>query len=405
MTAEMVIRAFETRAREIYQRIEETEYKNFSRVLEAFKKHRVASHHFAGSTGYGYNDMGRNTLERLYADVFGGEEALVRSALISGTHAIAQCLMAVLEPGDMMVSAMGRPYDTLNRIIHGDKGLIRKGIKYIEVPLGYDGGMDWQGLQSIMKEKPRMVFIQRSRGYSRQRRALRINDIEKAVQIIRGASNDCIIMVDNCYGEFVEEMEPGHVGVDICAGSLIKNPGGGLAPGGGYVVGRRELIEVVADHLVAPGLGREIGPSLYDLRIIYQGLFIAPHIVAEALKGAVLAAGILEEMGYPVFPRWDESRGDIVQGIGFTSRNELERFVQHVQACSPVESHVCPEFSPLPGYDEEIIMAAGTFVQGSSIELSCDGPLREPLTAYLQGGLCYAHVRHMIGEFRKNAIE
>lgn len=394
--ADTLIRSAERRIAEVFQGIAETAYVNQGRVLECFRQERVSTAHFAPTTGYGYNDRGRETLEAIYATIFGCEDALVRSQIISGTHAIAGTMMALLEPGDLLVSAMGGPYDTLKRVIEGKNGLISKGIQYREARLSPNGGFDVDGLIQLAQEKPKMVLLQRSRGYSIQRISLTMAEIGTIIQVIKSVSPSTIILVDNCYGEFVQLHEPGHAGADLVAGSLIKNPGGGLAAGGGYVAGRAELVECVADHFVAPGLGKEIGPSLVDLRLVYQGLFISPHVVAEALKGAVLTAAVFEELGNDVYPVWDDPRGDIVQAVGLADQTELERFARIVQMYSPVDSMAKPEFAALPGYDDPVIMAAGTFVQGSSIELSCDAPARPPYMAFFQGGITYAHVRYVV---------
>lgn len=395
---ELVIEA-EKKVREVFDRIEETAFVNQARVLEAFQRARVREHHFHSSTGYGYNDTGRDVLESIYAAVFGGEGALVRSQIISGTHALSLCLFALLRPGDELVSACGRPYDTLVRVI-GAKGqtrfsLVERGINYREVALTPEGKIDVEALGKALTSKTRVVLIQRSRGYS-WRPALSTEDIRRTVRAVKDVAPHAVCMVDNCYGEFTDTLEPSHVGADLTVGSLIKNPGGGLAPGGGYVVGREELIEQVAAQLTAPGLGKEVGPSMWDKRLVYQGLFIAPHVVGEALKGAVLAAYIMEALGYEVSPRWDEPRGDIVQAIKLDSPEKVRAFCQAVQASSPVDSDVRLEYSVMPAYEDEIVMAAGTFVQGSSIELSCDGPRRSPFVAYLQGGLTYQHVRYAL---------
>lgn len=395
---EMILKQNEEIIKEMFVSLNNISYVNQKRVLDCFREKRVSPSHFAPSTGYGYNDLGRETLEYIFAELFGAEDALVRSQIISGTHALSSCLFAVLEKGHTLVSCIGPPYDTLLRVITGRGGLIARGIKYHEISPDADGGLNIQAIAEAAKNKPEMVLLQRSRGYSAVRRSLTISEIEAAVKTIKEISHNTIVLVDNCYGEFVETREPGHAGADLTAGSLIKNPGGGLAAGGGYIAGKADLIEKVADHLVAPGLGKEIGPSLYDLRTVYQGLFLAPHVVAEALKESVLAASVFETMGMTVYPRWDVNRGDIVQAIELRSKEELISFVEKVQECSPVDSHVTPVFGEMPGYDDKIIMAAGTFVQGSSIEISCDAPLRQPYLAFLQGGLSYQHSRYVISE-------
>lgn len=398
---EMLIQEIEAQTTPVFQRIDVVSYQNQRRVLETFQNHRVSPSHFAAGTGYGYNDLGRETLESMYAQIFGGEDALVRSQMISGTHALSSCLFALLTRGDLLVSAMGRPYDTLHRIITGSNGLVAKGVRYVENPVTEDGSCNMDQLAEVVAMQPRVVLLQRSRGYSSRRKTLTIAELSTIIKLIKGINPQTAVLVDNCYGEFVETREPGHIGADLVAGSLIKNPGGGLAVGGGYVVGRSDLVEMVADHLIAPGLGKEIGPSLYDLRTVYQGLFLAPHVVGEALKGVVLAAGALAGLGIEVSPRWQEDRGDIVQVVQLQDLEQLQAFVRIVQASSPVDSHVLPEFGSMPGYEDDIIMAAGTFVQGSSIELSCDAPRKEPFLAFMQGGLTYQHTRYVVGELLK----
>ena len=397
-SAESLIQEAENKVKSVFRRIEAVSYCNQKRVLEAFRAHRVSPQHFATGTGYGYHDLGRETLESMYASIFGGEEALVRSQLVSGTHALSCCLFALLKPDDLLVSVMGSPYDTLYRVITGKNGLTANGVRYIEVPIAGDGSCDIANLASALAQKPRMVLLQRSRGYSSRRKTLSTGEIAEIIKAVKETSPRTLILVDNCYGEFVDEWEPGHLGAELIAGSLIKNPGGGLAAGGGYIVGKGDLVELVADHLIAPGLGMEIGPSLYDLRTVYQGLFLAPHVVGESLKGAVLASAVLGSLGLKVSPEWDEERGDIVQVVELPSRKHLEAFIRRVQALSPVDSHVVPEFGYMPGYEDEVIMAADTFVQGASIELSCDAPLRQPFTAFLQGGLTYQHTRYVVSE-------
>ncbi len=378
-----------------WDEIERIKLANQARVLAAFQDNQVSEYHFAGSTGYGYNDSGRETIEAIYAQVFGGEAALVRPQLVSGTHAIATCLAALLEPGDELVSLIGAPYDTLQQVI-GTKGdvprsLVQQGISYKEVPLDERGRWSKEGILAAVSPGTKMVLIQRSRGYS-WRPALSVDEIGEIVSLVREVSLKTIIFVDNCYGEFVETKEPCHVGADLIAGSLIKNPGGGLVAGGGYAVGSAQLIEAVADRMTAPGLGGRLGPTFGLNRWILQGLWIAPHVVGEALAGAVLAAKVMEDLGYPVSPRWNEPRGDIVQAVEMSTKKRLLTFCQGIQAASPVDSFVQPVPGDMPGYEDPVIMAGGTFIQGSSIELSADGPLRAPYTAYLQGGLCKEHV-------------
>ncbi|NMB11412.1 MAG: hypothetical protein GX977_03900 [Firmicutes bacterium] len=381
--------------REKWDEIEEIKLSNQARILAAFRRHQVSEYHFAGSTGYGYNDSGREVIESLYAEIFGAEDALVRPQLVSGTHAIATCLEALLTTGDELVSLTGAPYDTLQQVI-GTKGnlpnsLLRNGIRYKEVPLTGEGDWDEEGIRAYVSPATKMVMIQRSRGYS-WRPAFSIEDMNKIISVIRAIGKDIVIFVDNCYGEFVETWEPCHLGADLIAGSLIKNPGGGLVAGGGYIAGSSQLIEVVADRMTAPGLGRKLGPTYGLNRWILQGLWLAPHVVGEALAGAVLVARVMAELGYPVSPTWDAPRGDIVQAVMLSGPEELASFCHSIQAASPVDSFVQPVPGDMPGYEDPVIMAGGTFIQGSSIELSADGPMRSPYIVYLQGGLCKEHV-------------
>ncbi len=381
-----------------FEEIEEIAYFNQVKVLEAFKQQNVQDYHFNQSSGYGYGDSGRDALEAVYSQVFASEDSLVRSQIVSGTHAITACLMGILRPGDLIVSAAGAPYDTLRTVIgypSPQKGsLTDRGIKYSEISLDDHGLVDLQAVSSSLPPTAKMVLIQRSRGYA-LRRALDINDIRALCVIIRARSPEAIIFIDNCYGEFTDLYEPLEVGADLIAGSLIKNPGGGLALSGGYIAGRSELVEAAADHLTAPGLGKELGASLVNPRSMFQGLFLAPHVTAQAMKTAVLLAYLFAESGYETYPHWNESRGDIVQAICLADEHEVQRFCQLIQSNSPVGSQVRLEYAPLPGYDHQVIMAAGTFVQGSSIEISCDAPMRSPYCVFVQGGLSYEHGRYV----------
>lgn len=369
---------------------------NQRRVLEAYRVAQVSDFHLRGSTGYGYGDAGREALERVYACVFGAEAALVRPQIVSGTHALALCLYGVLRPGDGLLAVQGKPYDTLETVIAGETpGSLRDwGIEYTRVELLPDGNVDREAVVRALGQKPRVVLLQRSGGYS-WRRGLVLEDLRSLIGLIKEHSPESVVVVDNCYGEFVEALEPPAVGADLCAGSLIKNPGGGLAPTGGYVVGRRDLVALAAGRLTAPGLGRAVGPTLDCQRLFFQGFFLAPHFVAEALKGAVFAARFFERLGFEVLPLFNEPRSDIVQGIAIGSPERLLTFCRAIQAVSPVDAHVSPEGGPLPGYRDPVVMAAGTFVQGASLELTADAPLREPYAVYLQGGLSKEHV--MIG--------
>ena len=400
MHSSELIRNTEQDLHEIFLQMEDIAYNNQVKVLNAFRRHRIREVHFQSSSGYGYGDIGRDTLEELYADVFSAPSALVRSQIVSGTHAISSCLFGLLKPGDQLISAVGAPYDTLKRIIGHEQfqpgSLAERGIKYKEIPLTHEQKVDLKALGDSISKQTRMVLIQRSRGYS-LRPAVDLETIEQMVATIRSRNSDTIIMVDNCYGEFVNTTEPTDYGIDLMAGSLIKNPGGGLAVSGGYIVGKHDLVEQIADYLTAPGLGKELGASLGQNRLLYQGLFLAPHTVLQALKGAVLVAAVFERLGFQVSPHWSDSRSDIVQAVILNDPQQIQKFCQTVQESSPVDSDVRLEFANMPGYSDQIIMAAGTFIQGSSIELSCDAPLRQPYTVFIQGGLSYEHVRYVVG--------
>jgi cystathionine beta-lyase family protein involved in aluminum resistance len=400
-----IIRDAEKKMATRFEELEENAYQNQAKVLDAFKKYHLRDSHFNPSSGYGYGDIGRERLEDIYAEVFKGEDALVRSQIVSGTHAISSCLFAILRPGDHLLSINGGPYDTLANIIGQDNNipdtLVDRGVSYWEVKLNKDGSPDYEAIANAVDINTTMVLIQRSRGYS-LRPALSTEEIKKMVRVVREKNSSTIIMVDNCYGEFVELREPLECGADIMAGSLIKNPGGGLAPSGGYIIGKDKLVETVAYHLTAPGLGKEMGAFLINKRDFFQGLFMAPHIVLQALKSALLLSYVFEQHGYQVSPRWDEDRADIVQAVLLKNPDEVLQFCQLVQSNSPVDSDLTLEFGEMPGYSDKIVMAAGTFVQGSSIELSCDAPLREPYAVYMQGGLTYEHSRLVIKELIDN---
>ncbi|HLT57365.1 MAG TPA: methionine gamma-lyase family protein [Limnochordales bacterium] len=385
------------RAREAVQpqwaAIAELERRNVRKVLAAFHQARVGEEHFAGSTGYGYHDIGRQALEQVYAQVFGAEAALVRPQIASGTHAISACLFGLLRPGDHLLSASGRPYETLQQVIAGPRptSLRALGVEYSYVPLLENGDVDLPAVLAALRPNTRVVLLQRSRGYT-WRPALSVARIGEVVAAIKARRPDVICFVDNCYGEFVEDQEPLEVGADIMAGSLIKNPGGGLAPAGGYVAGRAELVSQAADRVTAPGLGDAVGPTLRVNRDLFYGFFQAPHVVAEALCGAVLAAQVFASLGFAVAPRPDEPRADVVQAIRLGSADALLLFCRAVQESGPVDAHVTPVPGPVPGYDVPVVMAGGTFIQGSSIELSADGPLRPPYDVFMQGGLSREHV-------------
>ena len=379
-----------------FRKIDKTIEYNQYKVIYHFQKNKLSDIHFNGTTGYGYGDIGRETIEKIYAGIFAAEDALVRPQIVSGTHAIALCLFGNLKPNEELISACGRPYDTLKEVIgikgEGRGSLKEYGVIYKEIPLLNDGKIDIESVKKAITSKTKMVMIQRSKGYD-YRKSLKIEDIEKAISEIKKVKEDVIIFVDNCYGEFTEIKEPTEVGADIIAGSLIKNIGGGIAPTGGYVVGKKKLVENASYRLYTPGIGKEVGPSLDLNRLILQGLFFAPQVVGQALKGAVLLAKIMSDLGYEVTPKYDEERTDIVQAIKFKTAEGLISFIQGIQMGSPVDSHVIPEPWDMPGYQDKVIMAAGGFIQGSSIELSADAPIREPYIAYVQGGLTYPQVK------------
>ena len=359
------------------------------------RKTRVSAQHFAATTGYGYDDMGRDTLEKVYADTFHTPAALVRPQITCGTHALALALGANLLPGDELLSVSGRPYDTLEEVIGlrpSPCSLAEYGVTYSEVDLKEDGSFDLDGIRAAITDRTKLVAIQRSKGY-KTRPTLSVAQIGEAIKTVKSVNPNIICMVDNCYGEFVETAEPSDVGADMTVGSLIKNPGGGLAPIGGYIVGTEECIERCAYRLSAPGLGQEVGANLGILTQLYQGFFLAPTVTASALKGAVFAANIYEKLGYKVVPNGSEPRHDIIQAVELGSPEAMEAFCAGIQAAAPVDSYVTPVPAPMPGYDSQVIMAAGAFVQGSSIELSADGPLREPYAVYLQGGLTWYHAK------------
>ena len=378
-----------------FKKIEKIKEINSLKVLSAFQKCGLSEIHLQSSTGYGIDEPGRNKIEEIYSEIFNTEDALVRSQLISGTHALAVTLFGILRPGDTMLSITGAPYDTLQTIIGISKeqsksSLKEFGIKYEQIGLiGNDFDID-KIKERVSKKDIKLIEIQRSRGYS-TRKSLTIEKIEKAIKAIRDVNSEVIIMVDNCYGEFVEEREPTDVGADIIVGSLMKNLGAGIATSGAYIAGKRKLIELCAERLTAPGVGKEIGPSLNQNTSFIKGLFFAPSVVSSSVKTAIFASRILEKLGYKVDPKYDEPRADIVQTIELNSAEKLIKFCQGIQMGSPIDSDVIPEPSDMAGYDDKVIMAAGTFTQGSTIELSCDGPIREPYIAYMQGGLTYEY--------------
>ena len=378
-----------------FQEIDETAEYNQLKVVGAMQECQVSEACLLGTTGYGYNDLGRDRLEEVYAHVFRTEDALVRPQITCGTHALALALMSNLRPGDELLSPVGKPYDTLEEVIgiRPSRGsLAEYGISYRQVDLLPDGGFDYEGIRNAINEKTRLVTIQRSKGYQ-TRPTLSVERIGELISFVKSVKPDVICMVDNCYGEFVEIQEPGEVGADMVVGSLIKNPGGGLAPIGGYIAGKKECVGNAAYRLTSPGLGKEVGASLGVLKDFYQGLFLAPSVTAAALKGALFAANLYEPLGYAVVPDARESRHDIIQAINFGSPEGVIAFCQGIQAAAPVDSHVTPEPWDMPGYDAPVIMAAGAFVAGSSIELSADGPIKPPYAVYFQGGLTWQHAK------------
>lgn len=374
-------------------------YDNFKKVMQSFNEHSVMESDFTGTTGYGYDDTGRDKLEDIYRDIFKAEDALVRAQIISGTHAISLSLLSLLERGDELLYITGWPYDTLEKVIGDsveDVGSMKAlGIDFNYVDLIDDKMFDVDAILNNIKDNTKVIGIQRSRGYS-TRKSLTIAQIEAVIKTIKERHPDIIVFVDNCYGEFVERREPIEVGADIAAGSLIKNPGGGLAKMGGYVVGRKDLIERVSYRLTVPGIGKEMGASLEVLLDMYQGLFMAPHAVIESLNGALLTSHVLTKLGYRTDPLFDETRTDLIQSIQFNTEEEMISFIQMVQSASPVNSKFLPIPDLIPGYQHPVIMAAGTFIQGASLELSADGPVREPYIAFMQGGLVYEHVKYAL---------
>lgn len=388
---EVILKELKQRFEEIDERAEYNQLK----VLKAMQDNQVSEACLLGTTGYGYNDIGRDTLEAVYASVFHTEDALVRPQITCGTHALALALMSNLRPGDELLSPVGKPYDTLEEVIgiRDSKGSLREyGISYKQVDLLEDGSFDYANIAKAINEKTKLVTIQRSKGYQ-TRPTLSVKRIGELISFIKNIKPDVICMVDNCYGEFVEDIEPSDVGADMVVGSLIKNPGGGLAPIGGYIAGKKECVENAAYRLTSPGLGKEVGASLGVLSSFYQGLFLAPTVTAGALKGAIFAANIYERLGFGVVPNGSESRHDIIQAVTFGHAEGVIAFCQGIQAAAPIDSYVTPEPWDMPGYDAQVIMAAGAFVSGSSIELSADGPIKPPYAVYFQGGLTWQHAK------------
>ncbi|WP_042204371.1 aminotransferase class I/II-fold pyridoxal phosphate-dependent enzyme [Paenibacillus camerounensis] len=366
------------------------------KVIEAFQRQKVSDFHFAGSTGYAYNDRGREVLDLVYAEVFGAESALVRPHFASGTHTISTALFGVLRPGDELLYITGRPYDTLHKVVgkpgDGTGSLADFGITYKETALTSDGKIDWDEVELSINERTKVIGIQRSRGYD-WRSSFTVAEIGEMVARVKELKPEVIVFVDNCYGEFTEKLEPPQVGADLVAGSLIKNPGGGIAETGGYICGRSDLVELAAYRLTAPGIGGEVGAMLGTTRGLYQGLFMAPHTVGQAVKGSIFAAAVFQRCGFTTKPAWDEPRTDLIQAVSFDSAEHLIAFVQGIQRAAAVDSHVVPEPWDMPGYEHPVIMAAGTFIQGGSLELSADAPIRAPYIGYMQGGLTYSHVK------------
>lgn len=393
MNIEELIKTSEMELSDKFKEIDELAYKNSKKVLDAFQKYNVSQAHFNSTTGYGYDDLGRDTLENIFADIFGCEDALVRSQFISGSHALTVALFAFLRPGDLMLSITGTPYDTLHEVIGitpNNSSLASFGVKYDQIDLVDNEFDEEKILNYLQNNNVKLIEIQRSKGYS-SRKSLTIDKVEDIIKSIRTVDKNVIIMIDNCYCEFVNELEPVAVGADVMVGSLIKNLGGGIAPNGAYIAGRKELVELAAERLTLPGEGREVGPSLGINKSIAQGLFFAPSVVASSLKTSILTSMLMEKLGYEVEPKWNDSRADIVQNIIFHNPEGLIKYCQGIQMGSPIDAFAVPQPWDMPGYGDKVIMAAGTFTQGSSIELSCDGPIREPFIAYQQGGLTYEY--------------
>lgn len=392
----MDIKDVEKKLEEEFKKIDEIEYINSKKVMASFYECNVTEACFNSTTGYGYGDLGRDTLEKIYAHIFKSEDALVRTQLISGTHALSTALFGMLRPGDTLLSITGRPYDTLASVIginDNPSSLKAFNINYDEIDLVNDNFDIPKILDYLKNNKVKVIEIQRSRGYS-TRKSISIKQLEEVIKEIRALDSDAIIMVDNCYCEFVSTKEPIEVGADIAVGSLIKNLGGGIASNGGYIVGRKDLIHLCSERLNVAGEAKEVGPSLGANKSLYLGLYLSPSVVASSLKTGVLASFLLEEMGYSVSPKWNETRADIVTAITFNDKDTLIKFVEGIQSGSAIDAKSLPIASPMPGYDDDIIMASGSFTQGSSIELSCDGPIRSPYIAYLQGGLTYSYGKY-----------
>ncbi|UED81451.1 methionine gamma-lyase family protein [Lysinibacillus sp. CD3-6] len=401
LTAETLTLAekIEEKVRPYHKKVEDMAFFNQQKVLSAFRAHQVSDYHLHPSNGYGYDDEGRDNLERVYAQVFGAEAAIVRPQIISGTHAITLSLFGVLRPGDELLYISGQPYDTLQSIVDGgdkDTGSLKDyKIGYRHVDLIDNETIDWTAVAAAITPNTKMIAIQRSKGYA-TRPSFTISQIAEMCEKVRELAPHAVIFVDNCYGEFVEAQEPTEVGADLMAGSLIKNPGGGLAKIGGYIAGRADLVEKCAYRMTSPGIGAEAGATLNTLGDFYQGFFLAPHVVSQALKGAIFTAAMLEEAGMNTFPSYHAERTDLIQSVSFKTADQMVAFCREIQANSPINAHYAPEPAYMPGYEDDVIMAAGTFIQGSSIELTADGPIRPPYTAFIQGGLTYEHVKFAI---------
>lgn len=396
MEKKNIINAAEAKVKKYFELVDEIKEYNQEKVLNAFIKNKIGLEHFASVSGYGHDDMGREALDRVFADVFKAEKAVVRNHFVSGTHTLACCLFGNLRYGEKLISVAGSPYDTMEEVIgkRGNKraSLIGHGVSYDEVPLIDGIEVDLEGIKNKVDEKTNMVLIQRSRGYS-LRKSLNIETIRKIIEIVKSKNPKCVCFVDNCYGEFVEKSEPLEAGADLIAGSLIKNPGGGIVEAGGYIAGKKEYVDQAAYRLTAPGIGSEGGAMLNQLRLIFQGLFMAPSVVSEAVKGAILASQVFEDIGFISTPKPHEIRTDLIQTIKFGAPEPLKEFCRTLQSFSPIESYLTPVPDEVPGYDDKLIMAGGSFIEGSTLELSADGPVRPPYAVYMQGGLNYAHVK------------
>ncbi len=391
MEIDKVIESAEMELKDEFEKVEKLAFRNSKKVLDAFHKNHLSEIHFTQTSGYGYNDIGRDVIEKVFADILGAEDALVRNQFVSGSHALTVALFSILRPNDVMLAVSGEPYDTLKEVIgivDNSSSLKSFGVGYEKIDLVNDD-FDYENIRETLGKKIyKLVHIQRSRGYS-TRESLTIEKLEKVIKIIKEVSPKSVIMVDNCYCEFVEDTTPVEVGADIMVGSLIKNLGGGIAPNGAYIAGKKEYVDLAGERLTLPGEGREVGPTLGINEALLRGVYMAPSVVASSLKVAILASKVLEDMGYKVSPKWNDRRADIVEAISFGNSEDLIKFVQGIQMGSAIDAHAVPEPTDMPGYEDKIIMASGSFVQGSSIEISADGPIRPPYIAYLQGGITY----------------